>query len=99
MPFFVRRPDGAFRPLTKHPSPSPLRSPAADARRYVGVIDKDTKGAIGLFRVGRTGGSTVKRSVHMSVWTKDGPAIIIVNLHGKMIKSSPLTREMMQEHS
>ena len=86
LPFFVRRPDGSFRPLTKHPSPSPLCSPAANAPQVRGVIITDTKGTIGIFRVVRTGGSTVERSIHMSVWMKDGSAIIAINLHGKMIE-------------
>mmetsp|Transcript_27566 Transcript_27566/g.58252 ORF Transcript_27566/g.58252 Transcript_27566/m.58252 type:complete len:588 (+) Transcript_27566:103-1866(+) len=53
---------------------------------YVGVIDTETKGAIGLFRVGATSANGVQRSVHMSIWTEDGSAIIVANLHGKMIE-------------
>ena len=53
---------------------------------FVGVIDTATKEAIGLFRVAGTEGTGAGRSVHMSIWTKDGTAILIANLHGKMIE-------------
>lgn len=59
---------------------------------YVGVIDTLTKEAIGLFRVTKTGGSAVERSVHMSFWTTDGKYIIVANLHGKMVERINVTR-------
>ena len=60
---------------------------------YVGVLDVRTRGAVGLFRVGRTGGSAAERSVHMSFWTADGSAIIVANLHGKMIERIDVSRD------
>mmetsp|Transcript_10914 Transcript_10914/g.19084 ORF Transcript_10914/g.19084 Transcript_10914/m.19084 type:complete len:597 (-) Transcript_10914:160-1950(-) len=60
---------------------------------YVGVIDTETKEAIGLFRVASTQGTGVKRSVHMSIWNEDGSAILVANLHGKMIERINVERE------
>jgi len=59
---------------------------------YIGVIDTETKEAIGLFRVTKTTGTGVERSVHMSTWAVDGSAIIIANLHGKMVERIDVTR-------
>lgn len=59
---------------------------------YVGVMDTLTKEAIGLFRVTETG-TSVGRSVHMSFWSTDGDAIIVANLHGKMIERVDVVRE------
>lgn len=59
---------------------------------YVGVIDTRTKEAIGLFRVSSTGGTGTQRSVHMSIWTEDGSAIVVANLHGKMIERIDVER-------
>jgi hypothetical protein len=59
---------------------------------YVGVMDTLTKEAIGLFRVTETG-TSVGRSVHMSYWSADGDAIIVANLHGKMIERVDVIRE------
>ncbi len=53
---------------------------------FVGVIDAATKEAIGLFRVAKTTGTATGRSVHMSIWKEDGTAILVANLHGKMIE-------------
>eukprot|EP00986_Skeletonema_menzelii_P014889 scaffold10550_cov119-Skeletonema_menzelii.AAC.1 len=61
---------------------------------YVGVIDTATKEAIALFRVTETDAiADVGRSVHMSFFTADGSAIIIDNLHGKMIERINVTRD------
>ena len=59
---------------------------------YVGIMDTTTKEAIGLFRVAATTGTGPSRSVHMSFWTVDGSAIIIANLHGKMVERIDVTR-------
>ena len=60
----------------------------------VGVIDTATKEAIALFRVTETDAiADVGRSVHMSFFTADGSAIIIDNLHGKMIERINVTRD------
>lgn len=58
---------------------------------YVGVIDTKTKEAIALFRVTEvnTGNG---RSVHLSEWSHDGSAIIIANLHGKMMERINVVR-------
>lgn len=58
---------------------------------YVGVMDTTTKEAIGLFRVAATTGTGSSRSVHMSFWAVDGSAIIIANLHGKMVERIDVT--------
>ena len=60
---------------------------------YVGIIDTNTKEAIGLFRVTGTSANGTGRSVHMSFWNNDGSAIIIDNLHGKMIERIDVTRD------
>lgn len=60
---------------------------------YVGVIDTETKEAIALFRVTQTDGNSNGRSVHMSFWSTDGSAIIVDNLHGKMIERIDVTRD------
>lgn len=59
---------------------------------YVGVIDTQTKEAIGLFRVTAVELPT-PRSVHMSFWTADGSAIIVSNLHGKLIERIDVARD------
>ena len=53
---------------------------------YVEVIEMKTKDVIALFCVSKTEGTGVKQSVHMSYWAKDGSAILVANLHGKMIE-------------
>ena len=61
---------------------------------YVGIIDTETKGAVALFRVTGTnvGGRTDVRSVHMSFWNADGSAILVANLHGKVLERIDITR-------
>lgn len=59
---------------------------------YVGVIDTLTKEAIGLFRVTKTG-TAGGRSVHMSVWSADGNAILVANLEGKMVERVDVIRD------
>lgn len=55
---------------------------------YVGIIDTRTKEAIALFRVSASnaGSNPETRSVHMSFWNSDGSAILIANLHGKLLE-------------
>ncbi|MEC8524976.1 MAG: hypothetical protein VXZ24_12130 [Pseudomonadota bacterium] len=54
---------------------------------YVGIIDRQTKAAVGLFRVtGTNVAGNDTRSVHMSFWSEDGNAILIANLHGKVLE-------------
>ena len=60
---------------------------------YIGIIDTETKEAIALFRVTATTGNSKSRSVHMSTWSSDGSAIIVDNLHGKMIERIDVTRD------
>ena len=66
----------------------------APAGGFVGIIDTRTKEAIALFRVTGTnvGGNSDVRSVHMSFWNADGSAIIIANLHGKMLERIDVVR-------
>ena len=60
---------------------------------YVGVIDTQTKEAVGLFRVTQNEiGGSGKRSVHLSTWTADGSAILVANLHAKMIERIDVVR-------
>mmetsp|Transcript_19212 Transcript_19212/g.34186 ORF Transcript_19212/g.34186 Transcript_19212/m.34186 type:complete len:572 (+) Transcript_19212:165-1880(+) len=61
---------------------------------YVGVIDTKTKEAVALFRVTGTnvGGGTDVRSVHMSLWSKDGSQIQVANLHGKLLERIDVVR-------
>ena len=65
---------------------------------YVGIIDTQTKEAIGLFRVpeysyATSSGTSTSRSVHMSFWTDDGSAVIVANLHGKAIERINVERD------
>jgi hypothetical protein len=57
---------------------------------YVGIIDGETKEAIALFRVT---GSNAGRSVHMSFWNSDGSALLVANLHGKILERIDVTRD------
>jgi hypothetical protein len=59
---------------------------------YVGIVDGETKEAVALFRVTETNGTGVKRSVHMSFWNGDGSALLIANLHGKVLERIDITR-------
>ena len=66
---------------------------------YVGIMDARTKEAVALFRVSQAetaaGGalSGTGRSVHMSFWNTDGSAILIANLHGRLLERIDLTRD------
>lgn len=60
---------------------------------YVGVIDTETKEAIGLFRVTKVASTNTQRSVHLSFWSADGSAILIANLGGKMIERINVIRD------
>ena len=60
---------------------------------YVGVLDRRTKTAVALFRVtGTNVAGADTRSVHMSFWSKDGSAIIVANLNGKVLERIDVTR-------
>lgn len=63
-----------------------LFSPAGG---YVGIIDGETKEAVALFRVT---GTSAGRSVHMSFWNSDGSALLVANLHGKVLERIDITR-------
>ncbi len=58
---------------------------------YVGIIDGETKEAIALFRVT---GTNAGRSVHMSFWNNDGSALLVANLHGKVLERIDVTRDL-----
>lgn len=63
---------------------------------YIGIIDTETKTAVALFRVTATnvgGADNKKRSVHMSYWNADGSAILIANLHGKLLERIDIKRD------
>ena len=61
---------------------------------FVGVIDRATKEAVGLFRVtGTNVGGADSRSVHMSFWSEDGGAIIVANLNGKVLERIDVSRD------
>ena len=61
---------------------------------YVGIIDARTKAAVSLFRVtGTNVAGPDTRSVHMSFWNNDGSAILVANLHGKMLERIDITRD------
>ena len=62
---------------------------------FVGVIDTQSREAISLFRVTGTnvGGGSDVRSVHMSFWTEDGNAILVANLHGKVLERIDVVRD------
>ena len=59
---------------------------------YVGIVDGRTKEAVALFRVTEVAAG-VRRSVHMSFWNADGSAILIANLHGKLLERIDLVRD------
>ena len=56
---------------------------------YVGIIDGETKEAVALFRVS---GTSDGRSVHMSFWNSDGSALLVANLHGKVLERIDIRR-------
>lgn len=63
---------------------------------YIGIIDTKSKTAVALFRVTATnvgGADSKKRSVHMSYWNADGSAILVANLHGKLLERIDITRD------
>jgi len=59
---------------------------------YVGIVDGDSKAAVALFRVTSTNGTGVQRSLHMSFWNSDGSALLLANLHGKVLERIDVTR-------
>ena len=60
---------------------------------FVGIMDGTTKEAIALWQVTKTGASAGGRSVHMSFWNKDGSALFVANLHGRIIERVDITRD------
>ena len=59
---------------------------------YVGIVDGESKEAVALFRVTSTNGTGVQRSLHMSFWNSDGSALLLANLHGKVLERIDVTR-------
>lgn len=57
---------------------------------YVGIVDGETKEAVALFRVT---GTNAGRSLHMSFWNSDGSALLLANLHGKVLERIDITRK------
>jgi hypothetical protein len=60
---------------------------------YIGLMDANTKAAVGLWRVTKSGSSAGGRSVHMSFWNMDGSALFVANLHGRIIERIDITRD------
>ncbi|MEO1575365.1 MAG: hypothetical protein AAFU65_10450, partial [Pseudomonadota bacterium] len=60
---------------------------------FVGIIDGNTREAVALFRVSETNGSSVQRSLHMSFWNSDGSAVLLANLHGKILERIDVVRD------
>lgn len=62
---------------------------------YVGIMDGVTKQAIALFRVTQTNAalSGSGRSLHMSFWNNDGTALLLANLHGRILERIDVTRD------
>ena len=61
---------------------------------YVGIMDGDTKQAVALFRVSQTSApSGTGRSLHMSFWNADGSALLLANLHGRILERIDVTRD------
>ena len=62
---------------------------------YVGIMDGVTKQAVALFRVTQTdaGLSGTGRSLHMSFWNSDGSALLLANLHGRILERIDITRD------
>ena len=61
---------------------------------FVGLMDAQTKEAVALWQVTKTGKSAGGRSVHMSFWNKEGSALFIANLHGRIMERVDITRDM-----
>jgi hypothetical protein len=59
---------------------------------YVGIMDGRTKEAVALFRVTEVAAGS-QRSVHMSFWNHDGSALLVANLHGKILERIDITRD------
>lgn len=59
---------------------------------YVGLVDGETKEAVALFRVTATNGTGASRSLHMSFWNADGSALLLANLHGKVLERIDIVR-------
>ncbi len=57
---------------------------------YVGIVSADTKEAVALFRVT---GTNAGRSLHMSFWNDDGSALLLANLHGRILERIDITRD------
>ena len=61
---------------------------------YVGIVDARTKEAVALFRVTKTNAASGGgRSLHMSFWNKDGSALLLANLHGRILERIDITRD------
>ncbi|MEE9445849.1 MAG: hypothetical protein V3V19_09315 [Cocleimonas sp.] len=60
---------------------------------FVGIMDARTKVAVALWQVAKTGKSAGGRSVHMSFWNKDGSALFVANLHGRIMERIDITRD------
>ena len=59
---------------------------------YVGIMDGRTKEAVALFRVTEVAAGA-RRSVHMSFWNSDGSALLVANLHGKILERIDIFRD------
>jgi hypothetical protein len=59
---------------------------------YIGIMDGRTKEAVALFRVTQVAAGA-QRSVHMSFWNNDGSALLVANLHGKILERIDITRD------
>ncbi len=62
----------------------------AVAGGYVGIIDGETKEPVALFQVTKTGSG---RSLHMSFWNNDGSALLLANLHGRILERINVNRD------
>lgn len=56
---------------------------------FVGIIDGETKEAVALFRATQ---SNTGRSMHMSFWNSDGSALLLANLHGRILERIDIER-------
>ena len=59
---------------------------------YVGIMDGRTKEAVALFRVTQVEAGS-QRSLHMSFWNHDGSALLLANLHGKILERIDVMRD------
>jgi hypothetical protein len=61
---------------------------------YVGIVDGVTKEAVALWRVTQTSAPSGNgRSLHMSFWNSDGSALLLANLHGRILERIDVTRD------